>query len=1366
MGMNSDKSEHHQMSSISTGDFKYDKRSRKWTQRSLKDKKVNMLPIRLEVCRDSLEEFKVNGKESNINNLSAAVLDGIADTGCSIMCAGRQICYKLGYSVSDLIKSNVTLKVADGRQLTILGAVPVNVSIMNRSDHTSKQLLHIVSELKSVFVSKCCLMDLGVISPDFPMPPSLHDIVDALDELQEQSRAPCGCLTRSKTPDPPELPFEPTEENIPKLKQFIVDYYASSTMNMCSHQKLPEMAGPLLHFTLKPDAKPVAVHTPAVVPLHWIAPVREQLMRDVELGILEKVPADEPTVWQHRMVVVRKPNGTPRRTVDLQSLNEAAMRNSHPMTSPYIKAMSVPANTYKTVTDAWEGYHSIPLDEESSRMTQFITQFGVFRYRRDPQGYISSGDAYNNRFDEITKEVKDMVRQVDDSLLWSQSIAKNFKDTCEYMSLTGRNGILQNPSKFQFCQPTVNWAGFVIGKDTVKPMPHLTAAIRDFPTPLNKTDMRSFMALVQQVSYSTAVSPLLLPFRKLLKEGTDWVWTDEQEVLFVETKHIMASRIEEGVKIFDPYKITLLLTDWCKHGVGYVLAQKHCKCSLPEGKTLNTHCCKEGWRVCAVGSRFTLAAEANYSPTEGELLGMVNGLQKTKYFTLGCPNLYVGTDHKPLLGLVSSGMPLEKIDNPRLVRLKEKTLGWKFQTIYVPGKQLGGTDALSRYGVRHNCEQDEVSIRKHVVGLLASEELESIDHWDADNLVGALVPHLKPITWADVKVASKADDEYRTLFRFISGGFPMKREDLPENLRPFFRCRDKLRIVENVILYEDRILIPRSLRNRVLEVLHSSHQGTTGMLLRAERSMFWPNMSRDIQMARIECTTCDKTAPSQPNMPPITPETPEYPFQYICSDYFELFGHSFIVIVDRFSGWFNIHRGKGGAAEVIPVFTKLFQDMGVPEILTTDGGTVYMSQSFQDLLKQYQVKHRVSSVGFPHGNTRSEVAVKSAKRLLRDNMDERGNLNTVAVSRALLQHRNTPDRDIGRSPAEMLYGRKLRDFLPDVPDKYRWPSSDLIRKEWSDIASWREKALAKRCAKVHDKLSEHTRNLPPLSIGDTVLVQNQLGNSPRRWDRRGVVVEVLPHRQYRVMMDGSRRISLRNRKFLRKFQRVKTSDGGLNKSLGTDSATTSTPVINRRALTQEEMPVINRREITQEEMPVLPPVPRQLGTPPEVLISERIPVSDCETTNLPEFIPSGQEVDSWEPEPSFSVPEQSQRTVIDPEPLQLDVDQSAPLSMPRRSSRVNKGVNNRYSEYFTGSQFDEETHGQFENIQCVFGNYFHNFSDSQEVSQIVGYQNNSPVQPVYRLEDTSGYGPLYAIPLVPEQQDRKALWTENGWIWL
>ena len=101
-----------------------------------------------------------------------------------------------------------------------------------------------------------------------------------------------------------------------------------------------------------------------------------------------------------------------------------------------------------------------------------------------------------------------------------------------------------------------------------------------------------------------------------------------------------------------------------------------------------------------VGSRFTLAAEANYAPTEGEMPGVTYGLHKSKYFTLGCPRLYVSTDHKPLLGMLNNS-PLEKIYNPRLERQKEKTLGWKFFALFVPGRQLGGADALSRYVVRH-----------------------------------------------------------------------------------------------------------------------------------------------------------------------------------------------------------------------------------------------------------------------------------------------------------------------------------------------------------------------------------------------------------------------------------------------------------------------------------------------------------------------------------------------------------------------------------------------------------------------------------------------------------------------------------------
>ena len=68
--------------------------------------------------------------------------------------------------------------------------------------------------------------------------------------------------------------------------------------------------------------------------------------------------------------------------------------------------------------------------------------------------------------------------------------------TGKYLTLLGNNGILQTPAKFQFCEQEVDWSGFRITKDWVKPMPHISQCIRDFTTPINRIDMRSFMALV------------------------------------------------------------------------------------------------------------------------------------------------------------------------------------------------------------------------------------------------------------------------------------------------------------------------------------------------------------------------------------------------------------------------------------------------------------------------------------------------------------------------------------------------------------------------------------------------------------------------------------------------------------------------------------------------------------------------------------------------------------------------------------------------------------------------------------------------------------------------------------------------------
>ena len=69
--------------------------------------------------------------------------------------------------------------------------------------------------------------------------------------------------------------------------------------------------------------------------------------------------------------------------------------------------------------------------------------------------------------------------------------------------------------------------------------------------------------------------------------------------------------------------------------------------------------------------------------------------------------------------------------------------------------------------------------------------------------------------------------------------------------------------------------------------------------------------------------------------------------------------------------------------------------------------------------------------------------------------------------------------------------------------------------------------------KVAERWSEHTRRLPPLAVGNHVRVQNQTGPHPRRWD--GQVGEVRQNDQYVVRVDGSGRVTLRNRQFLRRF---------------------------------------------------------------------------------------------------------------------------------------------------------------------------------------------------------------------------------------
>ena len=100
------------------------------------------------------------------------------------------------------------------------------------------------------------------------------------------------------------------------------------------------------------------------------------------------------------------------------------MREVHTTKSPFNLANSVPPHSVKTVVDAWNGYHAIPVKEADRKYLTFATSLGLFRYKRAPQGFLSSGDGYNRRLDELTAHI---ARCVDDSLLHDKDTDVNLK---------------------------------------------------------------------------------------------------------------------------------------------------------------------------------------------------------------------------------------------------------------------------------------------------------------------------------------------------------------------------------------------------------------------------------------------------------------------------------------------------------------------------------------------------------------------------------------------------------------------------------------------------------------------------------------------------------------------------------------------------------------------------------------------------------------------------------------------------------------------------------------------------------------------------------------------------------------------------
>ena len=1145
---------------------------RGWTQRTPESHPA--VSVTMSLCSSAYEELALPMPSLTDRKLK---MHSLPDTGAQMVVAGPPQLHKMGITKRELIPLSGGVNTADNAGLGLLGGVLVNITgqCEDGSSLTSKQLCYIAEGIDCLFLSKQACRELGIIGDNFPTIGAHSKGSDKSNNLASMTEVknervenrPCDCPTRTlPPPTPTTLPFPATEENREKLEKWIRESYASSAFNQCSHQPLPLIKStPPLQLHVDPKAKPIATHKPVPIPINWMKDVKEQLDKDVRLGVLELVPVGQPVQWCSRMVVCPKKDGKPRRTVDLSKLNKVSARQTHPTESPFHQAVSVPKDTYKTVLDCWEGYHSVPLAEEDRHYTRFITPFGLYQYRTSPQGFLASGDGYTGRYDRIVTGFGNLTKCVDDSLLWDSTLENIFFRTCKYLTLCSSHGIIFNKKKFKFGEKEVEFLGFEITSDSVRPSPTFLEAIQDFPQPRDITGIRSWFGLINQVSYAFSMTEVMQPFRALLKPSTEFKWTDELQEAFEKSKEVITEAVKDGIMTFEMDRTTCLATDWSKTGIGFALLQKYCTCS-----DITPICCNSGWKLVFAGSRFTSDAESRYSPVEGEALAAVFGLKRAKHFTLGCSDLVLAVDHMPLLAILGN-KNLDEVENPRLQRLKEKTLRFNFKIIHVPGVKHKAADATSRHptgkgehmeiachtiiepspgperlskvflkNLRRPLTEDELEesliVEQQTIGhsmaRLAQLSWNESDTDKEDNK--PCVPNacsmssITPISWQDVEEESANDEKMSDLNKFIRDGTPSERALWPAELEEYHRHRDHLSTVGPVVLYKDRAVLPASLHKKALEVLHSAHQGVTSMVGRAVPAVFWPRMQEDIIRARQACSSCDKNTPSQPAAPPKPLPTPSYPFQMIVSDYFSHAGKKFLIIADRYSGWLSVYQGgQDGADSLIKELKTHFTTFGISDELASDGAGEYTSGKTKKFLKDWKVKLRLSSAYFAHSNQRAELGVRAAKRMLRENLTPTGSLDSDKFLRALLTYRNTPDRDTGKSPAQIIFGHPIKDFFPVHPQKFQ------PRPEWLLTAEQREIALARRHARQGAVLTEHTKVLKPLSMSDVVLVQNQAGRRGKKWDRTGVVIEVLDHDQYRIKMDGSGRPSLRNRRFLK-----------------------------------------------------------------------------------------------------------------------------------------------------------------------------------------------------------------------------------------
>lgn len=690
---------------------------------------------------------------------------------------------------------------------------------------------------------------------------------------------------------------------------------------------------------------------------------------------------NEPTEWVNNIVLVEKHDKKIRICLDPVHLNQNICTDQYPIPTVEELALKLKGKSMFTVLDLKEGFYHVPLDKESMKLCTFITPFGKYCFKRLPFGLNVSPEVFQRVNEKMFGDL-DIGIYFDDFIIATETEVEHDKILNEVLARARKYGVKFNDKKVQFKVKEVKYVGQIFSVDGVKPDPQYIEALLSIEIPKSKKELLRIMGMVNYLTkYLPKLSEFLAPLRKLIKNNIPWVWTIDHTLALNTIKKLLTEI--PNLKIFDPKSPIEIQSDASQFGVG--------GCLLQNGNPV------------AFCSRSLTEAEVRYPQIDKELLGICFALKKFHNFIYG-RKILVKTDHKPLVAICTKDF--YKVSN-RLQKLKLMLLKYDFTIEYLPGKHMYIADLLSRSFIRTK-QKDESNIKfVHCVDLDIPISTNSLEN---------------------LKKESESDPVLSTVRNFCMLGWPenLKKLEHDQELSAFFKIRNDLVVKNFLVFYNDKIIVPKTLRNAMLVKLHNiAHLGAEKCKARARKIFYWPGLSTDINNFIAKCKICQKFSRKPTKEKLVQHDRPNFPYYKVAADILTYGGCDYLVVVDYFSLWIDLVKlDSKTAEEIINKLKTIFSVHGIPIIFVSDN-MPFNSVEFRQFARKWDFDIITSSPKYPKSNGLAERSVGICKTILRKCSEADGD-----VDKALLEYRTTPLVGINLSPSELLNQRLLRTTLP------------------------------------------------------------------------------------------------------------------------------------------------------------------------------------------------------------------------------------------------------------------------------------------------------------------------------------------------